>query len=200
MQGNLNDSFEEFIKWRKSYETCIFLINEQHREILHFINKWYNTIKSSHEVGGVAEFVKDKFDFLLKFSKGHLRFESELLRLLKDDYGFAAREYASHMEKHRNFLETFLAPLVQQVSSSIQGRDDIVLEEIAKSGLIDTARWWYNHIRQPRPGEEPGPDQIYRTYLETLPIETKFEILNHMSLYIAVHSNKFWLIDIEEKL
>lgn len=187
-----NETLGQLIHWRQSFDTCITLINEQHQGILNFINHWYEQLKQKDQIENLSRFANQKFGFLIDFSKGHLRFESELLRLLKDEYGFAPEKFERHMEAHRWFMQSFLMPLTKQLATGIDHQNEALLEDVALGGLSDTAHWWYNHIRTPKEGEEPGPDHIYRTYLESLPLDARLEIVNQMAVYLARASKTFW--------
>lgn len=195
MDNQLAESMEGFLRWRKSYQSCVLLIDEQHRGILNFINAWHRQLKREDSVAELFEFLKDKFEFLIRFSKGHLRFESEMLKLLKEQYGFPEDEYQSHLGKHRWFIEAFLVPLIKQLTQN-KHNDPAMLEGLASDGLMDTARWWYDHIRAPLKDEGPGPDHIYRDFLSQLPLEERLKIVNQMTVFIALHGNTFWLKDI----
>ena len=61
---------------------------------------------------------------------------------MKGKYAFPASGYNEHLEKHRMFMELFLLPLTTEIRRKRQGDyDPNMLEDIAKQGLADTARW-----------------------------------------------------------
>lgn len=153
-------------------------------------------MKTGQVSGDLEAYVAGKFEFLNNFSKGHLRLESEMLRIITEEYGFPKGEYQQHMEKHRWFLESFLVVLTKQMSTAKASKDRKMLQDMAKGGLVDTARWWYDHIRVPKPGEASGPDHMYRVLLDTLSMQHKLDIINRMTVYIATHDSTYWLKDI----
>ncbi len=182
-----------FIAWQDAYDAEISLINEQHKGILVFINNWYNEIRETGSASTQPDRIKSRLDFLVAFSKGHIRFESEMLKRLTRDYGYPRPEYENHMQAHRLFLEDMILPLIKKAQAGSASRAAPLLETAVHDSLFDIARWWSNHIRAPRPGEEPGPDHKYRIFLEGMPQGEKLNLINEMILYIALNDNTYWL-------
>ncbi len=176
--NNGEQDFIELITWKDEFATMVELINHQHRNILDFLNQWYNEVRGGIQVEDPGGLMSRKFDYLNRFSLGHLRFESGLLRLLRDRYGFPAAEYHRHMQAHGRFVKELMIPLSREVKLLSRSDAETALQNISKDSLGDVGKWWYQHIKSPEPGEEPGPDHRYRLFIEGLSPEQKLALLN----------------------
>ena len=175
-----DQDFIKFITWKDDFATMVELINHQHRNVLEFLNQWYNEVRGGLAVEDPAALMSRKFEYLNHFSLGHLRFESGMLRLLKDRYGFPRQEYQEHLRAHGRFIKELMIPLSQEVKLLGDSDTKTALQNISKDSLRDVGKWWYQHIKAPEPGEEPGPDHRYRLFVESLPEEKKLALLNDL--------------------
>lgn len=184
---------KRFIAWQEGYDTEVSLINEQHKGILAFINNWYREIQNDLSGSASPARIKNRLDYLVGFSKGHLRFESELLKRLTLEYGFPKEEYQAHMQAHRLFVDGLLRPMIKETDLNPAHNTELFLETVVRESLFDIAHWWSEHIRTPAKGETPGPDHRYRVFLARLPKEDLARLMDEMLVYIALHDNTFWL-------
>ena len=184
---------KRFIAWQKGYDTEISLINEQHKGILAFINNWYREIQEDLAFSASPARIRKRLDYLVGFSKGHLRFETELLKRLAQHYGYPKQEFEDHMQAHRQFMEGLLRPMIKEINVNPTKDAALFLETVVHESLFDIARWWSDHIRTPAEGEKPGPDHKYRVFLARLPKEDLFHLMDEMLIYIALNDNTFWL-------
>ncbi len=173
-----DQDFIKFITWKDDFATMVELINHQHRNVLDFLNQWYNEVRGGLKVEDPAGLMSRKFEYLNRFSLGHLRFESGMLKLLRDHYGFSDQEYQEHMRSHSRFVKELMIPLSREVKLLGQSDTERALQNISKDSLRDVGKWWYQHIKAPEPGEEPGPDHRYRLYIDSLSSEQRLALLN----------------------
>jgi hemerythrin len=168
----------QFIKWKDAYGTRVELIDKQHLNILEFLNTWYNEVRGGAFTENVARQMNEKFQYLDDFTHGHLDFESKLLKVLKERCGFPQGAYREHLEIHYRFVSQLMKPLAEQVNILVESENEDLFRSIAKEGLTDVAKWWYQHIKTPGEGEAPGPDHIYRMFIAELPLEKQLDLLN----------------------
>ncbi len=174
--------FIEFIKWKDDFNTIVELINQQHLNVLQFLNRWYNEIRDGKLSDDVAGLMGEKFEYLNEFSLGHLRFESGMLKILTEKYGYPRDEYQEHVEVHRRFVRELMIPLSKEIKL-LAGSDEMsVLESISKESLRDVGKWWYQHIKSPKEDEPPGPDHKYRLFIDKLSPDQKIALLNDIIL------------------
>jgi hypothetical protein len=172
---------QPFIAWKPEYDSLVQLINCQHRGILHFVNSWHADLKFSRiKQADILDYLHHRFGFLDHYTKSHLAFEEDMLLLLNRNYGFPDEEYCRHLAAHRNFTTCFMATLSGQIDLFAHSHVMQVVDTILVDVLRDVAAWWFNHIRTSDKGKPAGPDYTYRMFMQTLPQQRQFQLLNDL--------------------
>ena len=183
-------SIEKYIRWKPEYDIAINIINAQHKGILDFLNNWYSEISSEADsISDVIRYMNTKYQFLAKFSKGHIGFEEAVLRILEKRYGFPSETLQHHISLHHSFIHKDLAYLYQYIRSISNDKRLDLLQDIPSNAVSDIAKWWYNHIRHPFSNEvnEP-PDHTYRSFIRNMGEEEKIGLLNDIITYLGTNA------------
>lgn len=182
---------QAFISWKTGYDCNITIINEQHQEILSFINNWYQDIKENRiSSDNIVKYLREKFKYLDFYSKYHLAFEESMLEIIVDKHRFPVGDYEKHVMAHKNFMMNFMAVLSDEIDLVGKDSHQFTIDNIATEALKDVARWWFNHIRTPTDNTPASPDHIYRTFLAKMPPEERCHLLNDVIRYFAEPAKK----------
>ena len=113
-------------KWDPSLETGIETIDDQHRQIIGYINELY----TAHKDGNIHQVTKVLMG-LLDYTSTHFTFEEELL----EEVGYPL------MDTHKKTHASFIADLDTYVEKHVKG------EDICVPLLAALKSWLDNHIR-----------------------------------------------------
>lgn len=186
MDKKSDSGMRAFITWQAEYDCRVTVINQQHQDVLSFINHWYNELREIdlNQIDILA-YMQGKFRYLDFYSKYHLAFEEMMLRLMVDDHGFPREEYDRHLEIHRAFMKNFMAVLDDQFSIDREIKKNSGMEFIVIDSLRDVAKWWFSHIKTPSSDLVTPPDHVYRIFFQGLSPEAQVSLLNRVTLHFA---------------
>lgn len=183
MEDRHAKGIKDLLQWNDEYSCLVTLIDHQHHGILGFINDWYHQVLSSKgNIPQVSQFMADKFGYLERYSRSHLRFEEDMMGLLARDYGFPQDQYQRHLAIHHKFIQEFMGSMAGQLGILTQTTSKGVVDSLAGDVLSGVARWWYGHIKGPTEKLPAGPDHSYRVFLLALPTDVAFDLLNKLLL------------------
>ena len=129
MHNDAVDSFE-FFSWNKNFETGISLIDEQHQQLVHLLNKL--AVHLAHQ-SSVIE-LNQVFDELTAYADLHFKTEEAIWQPhFKEDSWFA-----EHQHTHNSFLSKVLELKEEENSKP--------LDEVIKDSLKFLTHWLAFHI------------------------------------------------------
>jgi len=132
------EDFRTIVTWKNRYSVSIDDVDNQHKEIFHLLNKYYNRIMQGHSLDEIISV----FNELTVSCQDHFSFEEDLMHL------YAYPGLYSHKNAHDYFIGE-LEHMKQVVQNSF---NSVSLES------VDFIRnWIINHIM--------GLDKPYSTFL-----------------------------------
>ena len=119
----------EPFQWTKNFDTGVFDIDNQHRELFRRIDRLTLAL---YEGEGKAE-LKNLLSYLDSYVHEHFKIEESLMR----ENNFP--QYKQHLEKHRGFKELF-----SDIQQDFKDRGGDAYLAIRFEKEIRT--WWENHV------------------------------------------------------
>ena len=117
----------DIIKWRKSYETGVTAMDEQHHKLISLINQLYKVMRSDRAQTSVSEVLGE----MTAYADLHFHEEEKLLK--KKSYP----EFDSHVALHQNYrekMEVFTKESEEGEGAQVQAMYTFL------------RKWWMEHI------------------------------------------------------
>jgi hemerythrin len=134
----------DIIKWRKSYETGIRSMDDQHQKLIELINKLYNVIRTEESSESIDEVLAE----MTTYAENHLKKEEALL----ETNGYP--EFANHFAMHKSYLDKLKTLLAESKKED---------KAVMKDTYAFLRQWWLGHI--------VAEDQKYGEFLKTKGVE-----------------------------
>ncbi len=128
----------EILKWRKSYETGISQMDEQHKKLIQLVNQLYKMLREKDGIDELDAILQEMSDY----AEQHLRDEEHLLET--HAYPDIGKQKNSHNEYHET---------MDQLLLEMETDKHLAAQKIY--GFL--RKWWIDHI--------VGEDKEYGEFL-----------------------------------
>ena len=117
----------DIIKWRKSYETGVMAMDEQHQKLISLINQLYKVMRSDEAQASVIEVLGEMNDY------ADLHFHEEENLLKKNSY----EGFDSHVALHQSYRDKM--KVLTKESEKGEGAQIQAMYAFLR-------KWWMEHI------------------------------------------------------
>lgn len=124
-------------KWRKSYETGVSEMDEQHQKLIELINKLYLVMRDGESQSSVVDILQEMDSYAVR----HFQDEEKLLQ----EKGYP--EYESHVALHQQYRDK----IRELMEASVKEKEQV------KETYSFLREWWMDHI--------VGQDRQYGEFL-----------------------------------